>query len=170
MYPVRDCTISRCIRQPVSAPDASSMRHASSENDYDTESAITRIRRSPWEVDSLTEPRKVYNVSKRKDESFACSCPRWKFATAPKADCKHIQALRFEASLEASPIPTMPVANRTFSTTEFVNVYFGTSFVARLSTVEAARLRANLQAAKTPEPVITAEFSIRRKFRFDEAV
>jgi hypothetical protein len=54
--------------------------------------------------------------------------------------------------------------------TEFVNVYFGTSFVARLSTVEAARLRANLQAAKQQaEPVITAEFSIRRKFRFDQA-
>jgi hypothetical protein len=123
-----------------------------------------------WEVESLTEPGKVYVVSKRRDGTMACSCPRWKFAHAPKADCKHIQALRFEASLEASPIPTMPVANRTFSTTEFVNVYFGTSFVARLSTVEAARLRANLQAAKTPEPVITAEFSIRRKFRFDEAV
>jgi hypothetical protein len=126
-----------------------------------------------WEVESLTEPGKVYNVSKRKDESFACSCPRWKFATAPKPDCKHIRALRVQLlqCAVASPIPTMPRAtSATAPATEFVNVYFGTSFVARLSTVEAARLRANLQAAKQQaEPVITAEFSIRRKFRFDQA-
>lgn len=34
----------------------------------------------------------VYVVSQKDDGTFGCSCPAWKFAKAPKPDCKHIRA------------------------------------------------------------------------------
>lgn len=35
-----------------------------------------------------------YVVAVADDGHFGCSCPRWKFAKAPKADCKHIIATK----------------------------------------------------------------------------
>lgn len=49
-----------------------------------------------WEVESsnpLSET-KTWRVSQAQDGSFGCSCPAWKFAKAPKPDCKHIRFIR----------------------------------------------------------------------------
>jgi len=37
-------------------------------------------------------------VSLKHDGTYACSCPVWKFARAPKPDCKHIEMIRADAS------------------------------------------------------------------------
>lgn len=111
-----------------------------------------------WEVESLTDSAKVYTVSKRKDGTLACSCPAWKFAHAPKPDCKHIRALR-------SDLITAP----TTLAAKLVTVLFDGAVVARITQAQADRLRAQLPGMQ-PEPatVISSEFRIRRKFRFDE--
>lgn len=44
-----------------------------------------------WEVTGSKGD--VYKVSQRKDGTFACNCPAWKFKPAPKPDCKHIKAI-----------------------------------------------------------------------------
>lgn len=44
-----------------------------------------------WEVTG--SKGEVYKVSQRKDGTFACNCPAWKFKPAPKPDCKHIKAI-----------------------------------------------------------------------------
>lgn len=35
-----------------------------------------------------------YIVGLSDENTWGCSCPRWKFAKAPKAECKHITATR----------------------------------------------------------------------------
>lgn len=46
-----------------------------------------------WDVASTTSDD-VYRVSERKDGSFACNCPAWKFHRAPKPECKHICSVK----------------------------------------------------------------------------
>lgn len=41
-----------------------------------------------WEVESRTETGRLWKVSKKEDQSFACSCPRWIFK---RVQCEHIQ-------------------------------------------------------------------------------
>lgn len=47
-----------------------------------------------WSVQSKTEPEKLYVVSRAVGGHYGCSCPAWKFAKAPKPDCKHINDVR----------------------------------------------------------------------------
>jgi hypothetical protein len=35
-----------------------------------------------------------YTVALNDSDAWGCSCPAWKFKRAPKADCKHIQAVK----------------------------------------------------------------------------
>src|SRR5438128_1075635 len=45
----------------------------------------------------------TWRVSVKHDGAYACSCPAWKFAKAPKSDCRHIQLIKDNpAALEAS--------------------------------------------------------------------
>jgi hypothetical protein len=48
------------------------------------------------EVESFTEYGKTYVVAQRRDGTFGCSCPRWKFKRAelPNGCCKHIEAAK----------------------------------------------------------------------------
>ncbi len=47
---------------------------------------------------------KTWTVGRRKDGSFGCSCPAWKFAKAPKPDCHHIAGIK----LGGPPTKTAP--------------------------------------------------------------
>ena len=109
-----------------------------------------------WDVESLTECGKTYVVSKRTTGSYACSCPAWKFARAPKPDCKHIRALRSDLT--------------TVAAVRLVKVFFDSALVAEVTQEQAERLRANIFGIKRvqPETVVSSEFRIRRKFRLDE--
>lgn len=53
----------------------------------------TKVWPDRYEVVGHTD---TYIVARKKDATWGCSCPRWKFHKAPKIDCKHIKAL-FEA-------------------------------------------------------------------------
>jgi hypothetical protein len=45
-----------------------------------------------------------WKVSLKRDGTYACSCPAWKFAKAPKPDCRHIQTIKeIPASTSTSP-------------------------------------------------------------------
>ena len=45
-----------------------------------------------------------WKVSLKRDGTYACSCPAWKFAKAPKPDCRHIQTIQENpASTGTSP-------------------------------------------------------------------
>ena len=46
-----------------------------------------------WEMQSTTDPDVTYILARKKDGTFGCSCPRWKFHKAPKIACKHLIAL-----------------------------------------------------------------------------
>jgi hypothetical protein len=46
-----------------------------------------------WLVRSRTT-NKIYTVAMKEDGSWGCDCPAWKFAKAPKPDCKHILATK----------------------------------------------------------------------------
>lgn len=109
-----------------------------------------------WDVESLTDCSKRYVVSKRKDGRFACSCPAWKFASAPKPDCKHIRALRDDVVVA--------------SVVKLVKVFFDGALVAQLTQAQADNFRATLAGTKRPETknLGTPEFRITRKFRLDE--
>lgn len=48
---------------------------------------------SQWQVSSESSADS-YTVSLKLDQTYACACPRWKFAKAPKPDCKHIKSVR----------------------------------------------------------------------------
>ncbi len=60
-----------------------------------------------WTVQSTSNPAKTYTVARHLDGHYGCTCPRWKFARAPKPDCKHIVNLR--AELSGSLLPPEPV-------------------------------------------------------------
>lgn len=63
-----------------------------------------------WEVASHSSSE-VYKVTEYDDGSWACSCPRWKFAKAPKMDCKHILGTTFiESGGKLETIHVAPVA------------------------------------------------------------
>jgi hypothetical protein len=49
-----------------------------------------------WDVASYSDPDKEYTVAVRKDGTWGCSCPRWKFRRAdlPNGECKHIEYLK----------------------------------------------------------------------------
>lgn len=49
-----------------------------------------------WFVSSHSNPDKEYTVAVRRDGTWGCSCPRWKFRRAdlPNGHCKHIDYLR----------------------------------------------------------------------------
>ena len=51
-----------------------------------------------WDVGSHSDPSKKYIVSFKRDGTYACECPAWKFHPAPRVDCKHIQEVRAEAT------------------------------------------------------------------------
>jgi hypothetical protein len=36
----------------------------------------------------------TWKVSLKRDGTYACSCPAWKFAKGPKPDCRHIQLVK----------------------------------------------------------------------------
>ena len=50
----------------------------------------SRLWAAQWDVNSHSEPHKVYKVSKKHDGSYICSCPAHIFQKVPKHDCKHI--------------------------------------------------------------------------------
>lgn len=60
-----------------------------------------------WRVPSRSDPHKEpYTVSADHQGRFACSCPRWKFARAPKPDCDHIAQIKAGASTgDAAQMP-----------------------------------------------------------------
>jgi hypothetical protein len=50
-----------------------------------------------WDVPTSSDG--TWKVSERVDGTFACSCPKWKFARAPKRECHHIAAVRAHPNL-----------------------------------------------------------------------
>lgn len=46
-----------------------------------------------WEMQSMTDPDVTYILARKRDGTFGCSCPRWKFCKAPKVNCKHLSSL-----------------------------------------------------------------------------
>lgn len=51
-----------------------------------------------WDVPTSSDGS-TWKVSERVDGTFACSCPKWKFARAPKPECHHIGAVRAHPNL-----------------------------------------------------------------------
>lgn len=47
-----------------------------------------------WTAQSRTTAGKQYVVALKRDGTFGCDCPAWKFHKAPKPDCKHILAIK----------------------------------------------------------------------------
>lgn len=146
-----------------------------------------------WEVSSTTEDNKTYTVSQRQDGSYSCGCPRWKFHT-PREDCKHIRSVRAGMvlamdSFAPSALDTMKreeqerrlydrlLGEQRRREREELTIQSQQATVDRLQR-ELEQARAKLAAmtgkpapAKPPEPVmIEGEgFTVRRKFRLDEA-
>jgi hypothetical protein len=62
-----------------------------------------------WDVASYSDPDKEYTVAVRKDGTWGCSCPRWKFRRAdlPNGECKHIEFLKdaIEGNLNGTRTP-----------------------------------------------------------------
>jgi hypothetical protein len=56
-----------------------------------------------WNVNSHTDPSKVYVVSVAKTGRWACSCPAHRFAKAPKLDCKHIKGVQRVEVVKIAP-------------------------------------------------------------------
>ena len=52
-----------------------------------------------------------WRVSLKRDGSYACSCPAWKFATAPKKDCRHIEFIKANSSYGAQSLRRVVLAN-----------------------------------------------------------
>jgi len=133
-----------------------------------------------WDVESLSDSTKVYTVSRRKDgETYACSCPAWKFHPAPKPDCKHIKQIRIQliqesvSSLRFIPdtvstrvLPAM--AKPTETTQPLVTVAFDGVVIGVLTRAQADQFRASMKKPAQPDVVVSGEFRIRRKFRFEE--
>lgn len=66
-------------------------------------SKVTWVNR--WEVESMSEAGKTYNVGQKTDGSWGCSCPRWIFSKArPRTDCKHIEKVKAVESPGILPI------------------------------------------------------------------
>ncbi len=64
-----------------------------------------------WDVTSFTRPNKPpYVVALKSDGTWGCSCPAWKFAKAPKGDCKHIQKIK-----KVEPPRASQMANNAFT-------------------------------------------------------
>jgi predicted nucleic acid-binding Zn finger protein len=55
-------------------------------------------------VPSQSDPNRSYVVSKKRDGTWACSCPRWIFK---REDCKHIHELKWYLSSTTTPVPTI---------------------------------------------------------------
>jgi hypothetical protein len=55
-----------------------------------------------WNVDASNGG--TWTVGVKADGSYGCSCPAWKFAKAPKPDCRHIEFVKTNPSCsEAKP-------------------------------------------------------------------
>ncbi len=65
--------------------------------------------RTRWDFPSSSGNGKMYVVARKDDGSFGCDCPSWKFARAPKQDCKHILEVKSGLADEL-PIQTSPTA------------------------------------------------------------
>jgi len=67
-----------------------------------------RLSGNPWveRWDVIGSRGDTYVVSKRQDGSYGCSCPAWRFARAPKPDCRHIIATIADTALPTlAPVP-----------------------------------------------------------------
>jgi len=54
----------------------------------------------------------TWTVARKKDGSYGCSCPAWKFARAPKADCHHILGVKMAGQAGDSPrVPEVILAH-----------------------------------------------------------
>lgn len=62
-------------------------------------------RHDPWlrRFDVNGSAADPYRVALKSDGSWGCTCPRWKFAKAPKPDCKHIAEVQW--ALDAAHDP-----------------------------------------------------------------
>lgn len=78
-----------------------------------------------WTMQSHSNPAKTYTVARHRDGHYGCTCPRWKFAKAPKPDCKHITALKDELRSLRPPEPTV-VAVKSDSVTAPAQAVFPT--------------------------------------------
>ncbi len=50
-------------------------------------------------------------MSLKQDGSYGCSCPAWKFAKAPKPDCRHIEFIKATPSYSEQPSKRIVLAN-----------------------------------------------------------
>jgi hypothetical protein len=133
-----------------------------------------------WEVESYTGID-TYTVSKRADGTYACSCAAWKFARAPKPDCKHIDVVRSGLAVGAKDgsytcnlcgYNTLKVADmRAHRSTAF-----GNGCAYRAPAVPSLQNRAYIDAAATVDKIVTRpkaepdgmeRFTVRRKFKFN---
>ena len=126
-----------------------------------------------WLVESRSDITKKYTVSRRPDGTFACDCPAWKFAHAPKPACKHIQGVREILDPAATAVTVQAIREaqvRRRERVEMVKVTFDDQYIGRITQDQAEQFKATMRAAdfvdavaKPPQTV--GDFTIRRKFR-----
>lgn len=117
-----------------------------------------------YELESMTEPGTFYTVSKKYDDTWACSCAYWKFHKAPKPNCKHILAVIGQVTKPAPKKRQVEV---------FAKEFFNGYIPREIYTEDVYRFaEAYLQKYAKVEPVVeevtetmTGEFKITRKFR-----
>lgn len=119
-----------------------------------------------YELESMTEPGTFYTVSKKYDDTWACSCSYWKFHKAPKPNCKHILAVIGQV---AKPAPKKRQVE-VFAEEYFPSPYWYTRMMSKEDVLKFAQ--AYLEKYAKVEPVVdevaetvTGEFKITRKFR-----
>lgn len=60
-----------------------------------------------YQVVSFSDASKSYVVSKKRDETWGCSCPRWIYHH--ETECKHIKQVRYALSMQSYPnTPIIP--------------------------------------------------------------
>lgn len=74
-----------------------------------------------WEVPSDTDPDKTYTVTNWED-GWGCDCPKWKFARAPKPDCKHIEAVQ-DGEWDDKASLDIPIAPGQVAYTQIIDGY-----------------------------------------------
>jgi len=69
-----------------------------------------------WDVGSHSKSGVTYVVSLKRDGTYACACPAWKFAKAPKPDCGHIREVQSDiANFAPQVMAAVPAVARQFA-------------------------------------------------------